>query len=156
MKRCDGVKLLLVRWLAFAVVVLLTSTNVFAAPSVTTDLPDYMPGWTVTITGNGWVPGETVSLLIQQDPQLNADVTLSVSADANGSFLNSGFVIPPNAAGTVYLVTATGQSSHTVAYETFTDNIGNGSLCNTPAVPGCGAGNGGNPPAADDLNQHGN
>src|SRR4051812_28184734 len=39
--------------------------------TVVTDRLDYPPGDTVTITGAGWQPGETVSFVLNEDPAPN-------------------------------------------------------------------------------------
>src|SRR6266446_10399371 len=54
------------------------------AATVTTDQPDYHPGQTVTITGSGWEPGETVDMVLREDPPLDPDLGLTSVADANG------------------------------------------------------------------------
>jgi hypothetical protein len=108
-----------------------------AAQTVTTDLPDYMPEWTVIIAGSGWLPGETVSLLIQENPPNNVDLSISAVADDRGDFVSLDFVVPPNAWGTAYAVTAAGQTSLATARTTFTDGIAQGSLC--AAITGHGA-----------------
>ena len=47
--------------------------------TVSTDKEDYSPGDTVIVTGAGWEPGETVSLLFHEDvdPPIHPDKTLT-------------------------------------------------------------------------------
>ena len=47
--------------------------------TVQTDKEDYLPPDTVVVTGAGWEPGETVSLLVHElvDPPVQPDITLS-------------------------------------------------------------------------------
>ncbi|TCZ64776.1 hypothetical protein [Flaviaesturariibacter aridisoli] len=55
-------------WL-FLFLLLSAFVPVFAQPTLTTDLPDYPPGATVTLTGSGFAPGESVQLqVLHNDP----------------------------------------------------------------------------------------
>ena len=44
-----------------------TSSPTIAA-SAASDLPEYFPGETVTLTGSGWTPGETVTIVLHRQP----------------------------------------------------------------------------------------
>src|SRR5439155_24091942 len=77
-----------------------------SAASVTTDKSDYHPGEVVTITGAGWQPGESVSLVIHEDPAMHADVALSAVADASGRFANTDYSPEVHDAGFKYTLTA--------------------------------------------------
>src|SRR5205823_3734093 len=46
----------------------LSGAELYGFATVKTDLSDYAPGETVTITGSGWQPGETVTLHLQEVP----------------------------------------------------------------------------------------
>jgi len=59
--------------------------------SITTDKQDYSPGETVTVTGSGWLPGETVSMLLHEEPLVHGDRTLSAVADGDGKIFNNSF-----------------------------------------------------------------
>ena len=63
--------------LGVALLATFAATSAFAQ-TVTTDRSDYHPGNIVSIIGNGWVPGEIVTLVIREDPATNPDVSLSV------------------------------------------------------------------------------
>jgi hypothetical protein len=52
---------------------------------IKTDKDDYAPGETAVITGTGWMPGEEVRLLFQEDPAVHDDYELTVVADAAGN-----------------------------------------------------------------------
>ena len=99
--------------------------NSFVA-TVQTDKPDYIPGDTVTITGSGWQPGETVTLTFEEIPvpttcMLPHDLT--VVADASGNIYSRQFPIKPNHIGVTFILTATGLSSNLTAETIFTDAL---------------------------------
>src|SRR5947207_9048617 len=102
-----------------------------SAATVATDKADYSPGQTVVITGSGWEPGETVALILHEDPELDPDLQLTVFADENGDFTNADFSVDVFDIGVTFTLTATGTSSGLTAQTTFTDappvnNCGNG------------------------------
>src|SRR5437773_576780 len=106
------------------------------AATVATDQPDYHPGQTVTITGSGWEPGETVDMVLHEDPPLDPDLELTSVADANGDFTNTDFTVDVFDIGVTFTLTATGLSSGQTAETTFTDapgTCGNGTVeCDLP------------------------
>jgi hypothetical protein len=89
-----------------------------SSPTIISDLPDYGPGATVTLTGTGWDPGESVHLLVNDDVGQTWSHTADVTADDQGS-LGDTFQLPDWFIAT-YFVTATGATSGT-ATTTFTD-----------------------------------
>src|SRR5947207_902496 len=102
-----------------------------SAATVATDQPDYHPGQTVTITGSGWEPGETVDMVLREDPPLDPDLELTSVADANGDFTNTDFTVDVFDIGVTFTLTATGLSSGQTAETTFTDapgTCGNGTV----------------------------
>ncbi|HJQ41196.1 MAG TPA: hypothetical protein VKB93_29000, partial [Thermoanaerobaculia bacterium] len=54
------------------------------APAVTTDKPVYAPGEVVTLRGEGWAPGEPVSIVIAAEG--GGATTLRATADSSGAF----------------------------------------------------------------------
>jgi len=100
------------------------SGEVYVGATVTTDKPDYFVGETVIITGTGWQPGETVSLLVHEVPTTHADRTYTSVVDASGSFTNTQMVVEPHDVGVTFYLTATGLTSGFTAQTTFTDNKG--------------------------------
>lgn len=130
------------RWLLVALVAIVSYTALsfvatdVRAQSVTTDRYEYRPGNTVTIIGNGWMPGETVTLLISGDAGTNPDVSYSVQADDNGNFLDERYTVNDSAPDEIYTITATG--SNGFAQAEFLDPSGEASLC--ADVPSHGAG----------------
>jgi hypothetical protein len=95
-----------------------TTTTAALAPSIVSDLADYPPGSTVTLTGSGWGAGESVHLFVNdaigQSWQYNGDVL----ADLSGAF-SAQFQLP-NTFISNYDVTATGSAGEN-ATTTFTD-----------------------------------
>src|SRR3989449_75863 len=92
------------------------------AATVKTDQADYAPGQVVTITGSGWQFGEVVSLVLHEDPAIDTHPTLTATADASGHILNNQFVPDVHDVGVRFYMTATGQTSGSVALATFTDD----------------------------------
>jgi hypothetical protein len=106
-------------------VVLVTAAGEPSDPNIATvhtDKEDYAPGETVTITGSGWEPGETVAMALHEDPLVHGDRTLTAAADADGKIFNNAFKPEEHDLGVRFVLTATGQSSGKVAQTTFTDN----------------------------------
>src|SRR6059036_4343877 len=95
-----------------------------SAATVATDKADYAPGENVVITGSGWQPGETVVLILHEEPQLDPDLQLTAYADANGDFTNTDFSVDVFDIGVTFTLTATGLSSGLTAETTFTDASG--------------------------------
>jgi hypothetical protein len=90
--------------------------------SISTDKDDYQPGDTVVITGSGWWAGETVSLLIEEEPAADGPHLLSAVADADGEFENRDLLITEQHLDVSFTLTATGQSSGGTVQTTFTDH----------------------------------
>src|SRR5436190_4095692 len=55
-------------------------------PTISSDQPDYFPGSTVTLTGTGWDPGESVSITVNDDEGKTWSYSSDVTADAAGEF----------------------------------------------------------------------
>ena len=87
-------------------------------PTIQSDLPDYAPGDTVTLTGSNWQPGELVHINVNDDVSQTWSRDVDVTADANGNITDQ-FQLPSTFVA-LYTVTATGPSSGT-ATTTFTD-----------------------------------
>ena len=89
-------------------------------PTVTTDKLDYPPGDTVTISGSGWQAGETITLLLTEDPSVHDALEWYVQADDQGNFTDRTFLVEDHHVGVKFTLTATGSSGAT-AQTTFTD-----------------------------------
>src|SRR6266478_3661220 len=94
------------------------------AATVATDKADYAPGENVVITGSGWEPGETVVLILHEEPELDPDLPLTALADENGDFTNADFSVDVFDIGVTFTLTATGDASGLTAETTFTDAPG--------------------------------
>jgi len=106
-----------------------TSTgDLYAFPTVTTDKPEYAPNTVVTITGGGWTPGETVTLVLHEQPTREPDTTLTATADASGSFQNTSFKPDVHDEQIDFVLTAEGQVSGVFAQTLFADSVYNTSL----------------------------
>src|SRR5438876_10330065 len=105
-----------------------------SAATVATDKADYAPGENVVITGSGWEPGETVVLILHEEPQLDPDLQLTAYADANGDFTNTDFSVDVFDIGVTFTLTATGDASGLTAGTTFTDAPG---TCTPGSGPCC-------------------
>src|SRR6266516_2391539 len=113
-RSCAGLVALIVGFLA-------TLALPASAATVATDKADYAPGENVVITGSGWEPGETVVLILHEDPQLDPDLQLTAFADENGDFTNTDFSVDVFDIGVTFTLSATGGSSGLTAETTFTD-----------------------------------
>ncbi len=89
-----------------------------SVPTIASDLPDYAPGGTVTLTGVGWQAGEVVTIVVNDTGDLSWSLTQKIVADAGGR-VSLTFELPPYYVPD-YDVTATGTVSG-VATTTFTD-----------------------------------
>src|SRR5437667_6560430 len=100
----------------------LASSEAFYYPTLRSDKLTYAPGETVTLMGEGWLPGETVTINIHESSG-DPDTNLTATADAAGAFTNSEFQTNPNRSdvGVHFLVTGSGQQSRWTAQAVFTD-----------------------------------
>ena len=99
------------------------SRDVLTGATVATDKPDYSPGEIVTITGEGWAPGEIVDLDILNS--LDGHDYLTATANAAGEIYNNEFLITWEHVGLTFWLTATGRTSAQVAMTSFTDGLTN-------------------------------
>jgi hypothetical protein len=97
----------------------LASTELYGFATVKSDKADYAPGTTVTITGSGWKPGETVTLTLVESPLIDTHGPYPVTADASGSISDSSFVTDTHDLNVLFYLTASGSASQ--AQTTFMD-----------------------------------
>ena len=96
------------------------TTEFFRFPTIKTDKDDYAPGTPVLMSGTGYQPNEVVGLNLKQDDG-DADINVSVQADAAGNISYQGFAPDPGDLGTHFHLTAVGQTSGFQAQTVFTD-----------------------------------
>src|SRR5687768_9573643 len=89
--------------------------------SIETNKDDYVPGEVVHLVGRGWAPGETVNLHMTEAPNTHADIDTNVVADAAGGFSLHFYDVQEHDLGVTFTLTATGQTSGSVAVVTFWD-----------------------------------
>jgi CheY-specific phosphatase CheX len=87
--------------------------------TIKTDKDDYAPGQTAVITGSGWMPGEDVRLLFQEDPAVHQDYELIVTADAAGNISWDQWAPEQHDVGVRFYLLASDSRSR--AQTTFTD-----------------------------------
>src|SRR6266498_3228580 len=100
----------------------LATAELYAFPVVKTDASDYAPGTTVTVTGSGFKPGETVNITLVESPLIDAPPAMSAVADGNGNFVNTQFSPDVYDLNVRFYLTAVGSQSGLVAENTFTDS----------------------------------
>ena len=105
-----------------------------ASPWISSDLDDYPPGALVTLTGGGWVPGQTVEIVVEDDGIADAEQgpwshAATVAADAEGTFVYQFNLAPWFVAD--YSVVATGECSE--ARTAFTDSVSGGNCVQVTA-----------------------
>ncbi|HET9326019.1 MAG TPA: immunoglobulin-like domain-containing protein [Candidatus Eisenbacteria bacterium] len=114
--------------LATALFVSFATPSLAQTPTVSTDKEDYVPGEIVHISGSGWLPGETVMMILFETPE-NPDVRmLTAVADSSGSFTNEEFSPVERDMGVTFTLVATGQTSGWTAQTVFTDGPKVGSV----------------------------
>ena len=114
------------------------TAELYGFATIHTDKDDYTPGSTVTIFGSGWQPGETVALVLQEEPLLDRHPLVSVTADADGNILSTEFSPDEHDLDVRFYLTAYGEASQ--AQTTFTDGKPNAVTVSTqvpvPVVAG--------------------
>jgi len=99
----------------------LASGEFYGFATVKTDKSDYAPGTTVTITGSGWKPGETVNLTFRELPNIDTPGPYTAVADGNGNILDTEFAPDVLDVNVRFYLTAVGSQSGLQAQNTFTD-----------------------------------
>lgn len=115
-----------------------SSAEYYGYATVKTDKDDYAPGETVTITGSGWQPGETVQLKISEDADTHYDFLYQATADEQGNIVNTEFYPRDDETfhhiGVRFYLSATGAASQ--AQSTFTDAVNLQSVSVGAQTPG--------------------
>ncbi len=87
-------------------------------PSISSDRSEYAPGDAAALSGDGWVAGETVHILVEDDQNDPWSYTSDVTASADGTVSDS-FDLPDDVSG-AFAVTATAPSGTASANLTVT------------------------------------
>ena len=85
-----------------------TGSSSTFAPTIRSDQEDYNPGATVTLSGAGWGPGESVHIVVNDDKSQPWSYGTDATADLSGGF-SVQFQLPTSFAAS-YTVQATGSS----------------------------------------------
>ena len=96
-------------------------TDSVTGATIETDLDDYPPGFAVNLKGSAWAPNETVHLFMSENPDTHDDVSMDVQADSTGAFAVHFYDVQETDLGVTFTLTATGQTSGSVATALFTD-----------------------------------
>src|SRR3954468_9243174 len=56
-----------------------------SAPTIVSDLADYHPGQTVTLTGDGWIPGDVVHVVVNDSEGATWKHEADVTAGGDGT-----------------------------------------------------------------------
>jgi MBG domain (YGX type)/YDG domain/Bacterial Ig-like domain (group 3)/Invasin, domain 3/Kelch motif len=121
------------------------SAELYGFATVETDASDYAPGTPVIMSGTGWKPQESVSLYLQETPNIDTPPTMTTVADAKGNILDGAFAPDVLDVGIRFYLTAVGATSGLQAQNTFTDgNAGSGDGTMTVAPASVTAGSTGN------------
>lgn len=122
----DSIKSLLARSAMMLVLLALLPAGRALAATVTTDRTDYTPGMTVLITGAGWQPGETVTIHLDETPDVCPSPHVwTVVADGGGNITDESFTLDVIHIGVTFDLQATGQLSGFTASAVFTDAAAN-------------------------------
>jgi hypothetical protein len=97
------------------------SAELYGFATVRTDKEDYQPGEVVTVTGEGWAPGESVELVFNEAPAQHEPEIFYATADASGNIFNDEKPLELHDLGVRYYLVATGADSGESARNTFSD-----------------------------------
>ncbi|HJQ67287.1 MAG TPA: kelch repeat-containing protein, partial [Gemmatimonadales bacterium] len=95
------------------------SAELYGFATLVTDRDDYAPGDQVVVAGAGWEPGETVTLIFNEEPATHAPEIFYSTADSTGYFMNDEYAPEQHDLGVNYLLVAIGSRSQ--AQTAFTD-----------------------------------
>ena len=98
------------------------TANNGAGLSITTDKDDYAPGDTVWFTGAGWTPGDSVDIVLTDDPTLDSH-NWTVGIGEDGGFRDSTYVVDINDLGVTFTLTATSRATGQSLTVVFTDGL---------------------------------
>jgi hypothetical protein len=88
-----------------------------------TDQDDYFPGDTVRITGGGWPAGDTLDILLEDEPATQEPHRWTVVVDGSGEFADSTYVVDQADLGVTFTMTATSRTTGQMLALSFTDAV---------------------------------
>jgi hypothetical protein len=94
-----------------------------------TDKTHYAPGEVVILTSSGWTAGETVTLLVHEEPMIHPDRRLVLRADGAGELFDNELVAHGHEGPVAYSVAAKGESSGLTALAAFGNTAVNLDQC---------------------------
>ena len=89
--------------------------------SITTDKDDYQPGDTVWLTGAGWPAGDTLDILLEDEPATHEPHSWWVQVEDDGTFRDSTYIVDLGDLGVTFTLRATGRESGRSLTVQFTD-----------------------------------
>jgi hypothetical protein len=100
--------------------------------SITTDKDDYQPGDRVVLMGAGWSPGDSLDIVLTDEPQTHAPHEWAVGIEMDGTFSDSTYVVDEGDLNVTFTLVATSRSNGQSLSITFTD----GTIQSVALVPG--------------------
>ena len=100
---------------------------------IATDKDDYLPGDTVRFTGGGWPAGDTLDIVLEDEPATHEPHRWAVEVDASGAFVDSTYVVDQADLGVTFTLTATSRATAQALALSFTDGLPQ-SLALSPAT----------------------
>lgn len=91
--------------------------------SIATEKDHYLPGEIVHLTLEGWAAGESVRLILSEQPDTHGDTDTTVTVDDRGSWSGPFYDVMPHDLGVEFTLTGTGQASGSAATVVFWDGI---------------------------------
>ncbi|MGH7515876.1 MAG: hypothetical protein ACREOC_00185 [Gemmatimonadales bacterium] len=82
-----------------------------AGLSITTDKDDYQPGDTVWFTGAGWQPGDTLDIVLSDEPATHEPHTWWIPVNETGGFRDSTYVVDVGDLGVTFTLTAASRAN---------------------------------------------
>src|SRR5215207_4167362 len=90
---------------------------------IATDKDDYLPGDTVRISGGGWPAGDTIDIVLEDEPATHEPHRWAVEIDASGAFVDSTYVVDQADLGVTFTLTATSRATGGRLALSFTDGL---------------------------------
>jgi hypothetical protein len=106
--------------------------EIYHFATIKTDAADYPPGTQVLMTGSGWMPGETVTLSLLEEPLIDTHPDMTAVADANGDIRFDQWAPDDHDLNVGFVLTAKGSQSQ--AQTKFMDSVANVTITSVSPV----------------------